>query len=69
MIIEGELAPNGVVTTVEADRVDLRAPGSPLVLFFSREAGSPASTDLVRDFDGQQYEFDAVGDDAREFWG
>ena len=33
----------------------------PLVLFFYREAGSPVSTDLVRDFDDQHYEFDAVG--------
>jgi len=61
MIIEGELAPDGVVTTIEAGRIDLRAPGMPLVLFFYREAGSPASTDLVRDFDDQRYEFDAVG--------
>ena len=61
MITEGELAPDDVVTTIEAERIDLRAPGSPLVLFFYREAGSPASADLVRDFDEQHYEFDAVG--------
>jgi peroxiredoxin Q/BCP len=61
MIIEGELAPDDVVTNVEADRIDLRAPRMPLVVFFYREAGSPASTDLVRDFDDQHYEFEAVG--------
>ena len=61
MIIEGELAPDAVVTTVGADRIDLRAPGTPLVVFFYREAGSPASTDLVHDFGDHHYEFDAVG--------
>ncbi|HZL63437.1 MAG TPA: redoxin domain-containing protein [Thermoleophilia bacterium] len=61
MIIEGELAPDDVVTTIEADRIDLRPPGMPLVLFFYREAWSPASTDLARDFDDQHYEFDALG--------
>jgi thioredoxin-dependent peroxiredoxin len=61
MIIEGELAPDEVVTTTEADRIDLRAPGAPLVLFFYREAGSPESTDLAHDFDDQHYEFESVG--------
>ena len=49
------------MTTAGADRTDLRAPGTPLVVFFYREAGSPASTDLVQDFGDHHYEFDAVG--------
>ena len=61
MLVEGESAPDYVVTTVDAERIDLRAPGMPLVLFFYREAGSASSADLVREFDDQQYEFDALG--------
>lgn len=61
MIVEGETAPDLVVTTIAADRVDLRAPALPLVLFFFHEAGSHQSAATVDDFEASHYEFERLG--------
>jgi thioredoxin-dependent peroxiredoxin len=61
MIVDGDLAPDELVTTLTAEAVDLRAPGAPLVLFFYHGAETPASATLVDDFEEYHPEFDELG--------
>lgn len=61
MIVDGDMAPDELVTTPTAETVDLRAPGVPLALFFYHGAESTASANLVDDFEEHHRRFDELG--------
>ena len=61
MIEEGDLAPDELVTTPDGETVDLRGPALPLVVFFVHDVESPASANLVDDFQEYHSRFDDVG--------
>ena len=61
MIVEGQKAPPLAVTTSTGEKINLSAPGAPLVLYFYPKDDTPGCTREATDFTALAAEFEQAG--------